>query len=60
MADLKTKLCGVELDSPFVLGSGPAGWDAESLAACARAGAGAVVTKSIAVKAFVNDSRHMI
>jgi dihydroorotate dehydrogenase (fumarate) len=53
-------LCGIELDSPFVLGSGPAGWDAESLAACAKAGAGAVVTKSIAVNGFVNESRHMM
>lgn len=60
MGNLKTKLCGIELDTPFVLGSGPAGWDAESLAACARAGAGAVVTKSIAIEGFVNDSRHMI
>lgn len=60
MADLKTTLCGVPLDSPFVLGSGPAGWDAVSLAACAKAGAGAVVTKSIAIDGFVNDSRHMI
>lgn len=60
MADLKTRLCGIELDTPFVLGSGPAGWDAESLAACAKAGAGAVVTKSIALKGFVNDSRHMV
>jgi dihydroorotate dehydrogenase (fumarate) len=60
MANIKTRLCGVELDSPFVLASGPAGWDAESLAACAKAGAGAVVTKSIAINAFVNDTRHMM
>lgn len=51
MADLKTMLCGRELDTPFVLGSGPCGWDAEALAACAKAGCGAVVTKSITVKA---------
>ena len=31
MADLKTMLCGRELDTPFVLGSGPCGWDALSL-----------------------------
>ena len=42
MADLKTMLCGRELDTPFVLGSGPCGWDAEALAACAKAGCGAV------------------
>ena len=60
MADLKTTLCGIALDTPFVLGSGPAGFDAASLAACAKAGAGAVVTKSISVNGFANDSRHMI
>lgn len=58
MADLRTNLCGVTLESPFILGSGPAGFDAVSLAAASRAGA--VVTKSIAVKAFENNTRHMI
>lgn len=60
MANLKTILCGRELDSPFVLGSGPCGWDAEALAACADAGCGAVVTKSITVGGAVNTTRHMI
>lgn len=60
MADLKTTLCGRVLDTPFVLGSGPCGWDAEALAACARAGCGAVVTKSITINGAVNTTRHMI
>lgn len=60
MASLKTMLCGRELDSPFVLGSGPCGWDAEALAACAKAGCGAVVTKSITISGAVNTTRHMI
>lgn len=60
MADLKTMLCGRELDTPFVLGSGPCGWDAEALAACAKAGCGAVVTKSITIHGAVNTTRHMI
>jgi dihydroorotate dehydrogenase (fumarate) len=60
MANIKTTFCGVELDSPFVLASGPAGWDAGSLAECVEAGAGAVVTKSIAIHGFVNDTRHMM
>lgn len=60
MANLKTKLCGIELESPFILGSGPAGFDAESLAACYHAGCGAVVTKSISIDGFVNTSQHMI
>ena len=60
MANIKTTLCGIELDSPFVLGSGPCGWDAEQLAACANNGCGAVVTKSITIKGAVNTTRHMI
>lgn len=60
MANIKTKLCGIELDSPFVLGSGPCGWDAEALAACSKAGCGAVVTKSISTKGDTNTTRHMI
>ena len=60
MADLKTKLCGLEMDSPFVMGSGPCGWDAEALIACSKAGAGAVVTKSIKHKGFVNTTQHMV
>lgn len=60
MADLTTKLCGITLDSPIILGSGPAGFDAISLASAAKAGAGAVVTKSIAVNGFLNNSKHMI
>lgn len=32
MADLKTMLCGRELDTPFVLGSGPWRLVAEALA----------------------------
>ena len=60
MADIKTNLCGIQLDSPFVLGSGPCGWDAEALAACAAAGCGAVVTKSISRKGDTNTTRHMV
>lgn len=60
MANLSTILCGRRLDTPFVLGSGPCGWDAEALAACAKAGCGAVVTKSITIQGAVNTTRHMI
>ncbi len=59
MADLKTTLCGMELESPFVLGSGPLGFDAESLIEATAWGAGAVVTKSIAAEPFVNTTQHM-
>lgn len=60
MANLNTTLCGKVLDTPFVLGSGPCGWDAEALAACSKAGCGAVVTKSITINGAINTTRHMI
>lgn len=60
MADLQTTLCGKRLETPFVLGSGPCGWDAEALAACANAGCGAVVTKSLTIHGAVNTTRHMV
>ena len=60
MANLKTKLCGREMDTPFVLGSGPCGWDAEALAECVRNGCGAAVTKSISVGGAKNTTRHMV
>lgn len=60
MANLETILCGRKMESPFVLGSGPCGWDAKSLAACAMAGCGAVVTKSITINGAVNTTRHMV
>lgn len=60
MAELKTMLCGKMLETPFVLGSGPCGWNADALAACAKAGCGAVVTKSITIKGAVNTTRHMV
>lgn len=59
MERLHTKLCGVELDNPFILGSGPLGYGAEGLIAAQRAGAGAVVTKTILRKAACNPSPHM-
>lgn len=45
--DLSVTFCGIKLDSPFVLGSGPLGNGARGLAACSAHGAGAVTTKTI-------------
>ncbi len=59
MANLTTKLCGVELESPFILGSGPLSYSAEGLIEAAKAGAGAVVTKTIQKEAAVNPVPHM-
>ncbi len=60
MADLRTKFCGKVLQSPFILGSGPAGFDAENLYLHYKAGAGAVVTKSISIDGCKNTTRHMM
>ncbi|MGI0131934.1 MAG: dihydroorotate dehydrogenase [Thermoplasmata archaeon] len=47
MADLKVTLAGVPLRNPFLLASGIWGESGESLLGAYRAGAGAVITKSI-------------
>ena len=60
MADLKTEFCGKVLQSPFILGSGPAGFDAENLYLHYKAGAGAVVTKSISIDGCKNNTKHMM
>lgn len=44
---LRVKYGGLELENPLILGSGPPGWDGESLRKAALAGAGAVVPKTI-------------
>ena len=59
MADLTTNLCGVKLESPFILGSGPLSYSAEGLIEAAKAGAGAVVTKTIQKDAAINPVPHM-
>jgi len=47
MAELRVDLAGVKLRNPFLLASGIWGESGESLAGAWRAGAGAVITKSI-------------
>jgi dihydroorotate dehydrogenase (NAD+) catalytic subunit len=48
--DLKTDLCGIELENPLILASGVLGVTAETLQNVTKAGAGAVVTKSIGLR----------
>ncbi len=59
MIDLATNLCGLKLRTPFVLASGPLSFDGDALARATRAGAGAVVTKTIGVRAAVNPVPHI-
>lgn len=53
-------LCGKELQSPFIVGSGPLSYDAHGIVRLHQAGAGAVVTKTIRAEACVNPLPHMV
>lgn len=59
MADLKTTFCGVTLDNPFILGSCPLSYSADGMIRAAKAGAAAVVTKTIRTRAAINPKPHM-
>ena len=49
--NLKTTLCGIELDNPLMPGSGPVSGDAERLLELSRMGLGGLVTKTISTQA---------
>ncbi|MDD5264498.1 MAG: 4Fe-4S binding protein [Candidatus Bipolaricaulis sp.] len=59
MTALATNLCGLKLRTPFVLASGPLSFDGDALTCAHRAGAGAVVTKTIGARAAVNPVPHI-
>lgn len=50
MADLKVNICGIELKNPVMPAAGPPVRDGKCTAACARAGAGILVSKTISTK----------
>jgi dihydroorotate dehydrogenase/Pyruvate/2-oxoacid:ferredoxin oxidoreductase delta subunit len=60
MADLRTKLFGIEMPSPFILASGPLSYDASGLWVAYKAGAGGVVTKTLRLERAVNPTPHMV
>lgn len=60
MADLTTSLCGVPLRNPFLLAAGPLSYGAEGLIAAHRAGAAAVVTKTIRCRPACNPRWHIV
>ncbi|NPV70225.1 MAG: 4Fe-4S binding protein [Firmicutes bacterium] len=60
MSSIETSLCGVRLSTPFVLASGPLSFSAEALVRATKAGAGAVVTKTIRAARAVNPTPHMV
>lgn len=59
MTDLSTTLCGMTLRTPLVLASGPLSFDGDALARAHRAGAGAVVTKTIRRSVARNPVPHI-
>ena len=59
MADLRTRLCGIELANPLIVSSGPLTWSARGIRRCFEAGAAAAVTKTIARAAAVNPTPHI-
>ena len=58
--DLSTEICGVHLPNPTILASGVLGLSAEVLARVARAGAGAVVTKSCSLRPRVGHASPIV
>jgi len=58
--DLSTEICGVSLPNPTVLASGVLGLSGEVLARIARAGAGAVITKSCSLKPRIGHPNPVV
>lgn len=58
-ADIGIEFCGYQLQSPFILSSGPLTYGAEGMIKGYQAGCGAVVTKTIRKAAAINPVHHM-
>lgn len=58
-ADISTELCGIKLQSPYILSSGPLSYAAEGMIRGHQAGCGAVVTKTIRLGAAINPVNHI-
>ncbi len=58
-ADISTELCGIKLQSPYILSSGPLSYAAEGMIRGHEAGCGAVVTKTIRLGAAINPVNHI-
>ena len=59
MANLTSKFFGINMTSPFILGSGPLSYSAEGLMAALNAGAGGVTTKTLRLEKAHNPIPHM-
>ena len=51
---LNTTFCGVKLQSPFILSSGPATYGSEGMIRAHQLGVGAQVTKTIRISRAIN------
>ena len=58
-ADISAKICGIKLQSPYILSSGPLSYAAEGLIRAHQAGCGAVVTKTIRLGRAINPVHHI-
>lgn len=56
---MKTTFCGIQMQSPFILGSGPLSYGSQGMIHAHKAGFGAIVTKTIRDEAAVNHTPHM-
>ncbi|MDF2672520.1 MAG: dihydroorotate dehydrogenase family protein [Clostridiales bacterium] len=59
-ADISSSICGIKMQSPYILTSGPLSYAAEGLIRAHQAGCGAVVTKTIRLgSGAINPVNHM-
>jgi len=59
VADLTTNVAGLELENPFILASGPLSYNGAAILRAYRAGAGAIVTKTISRVPATNPIPHI-
>lgn len=57
--DISINYCGYRLQSPYILSSGPLSYGAEGMIRAHEAGCGAVVTKTLRLKAAENPVHHI-
>ena len=50
MADLRVEIAGIVFRNPVLPAAGPPGWNGAAMQACARGGAGAIVSKTVSVE----------
>ena len=59
MAALAIEFAGLSLSNPVLPAAGPPGWNGEAMVACARGGAGAMVSKTVSVRPAIVPTPNM-